>query len=218
MLPTPISERKCGPCDQPNKGSDFSWSEEPGLMWPWQFLISILIFFKFHIPKSGSIKKWWCFACFPLPSLKENVAPCDQPSKGIEFSMIRWPWANLALAIWHFHLFFLNSTCQNLPQKIILLVFCLLCIPIPQRNLTPCDQPNTGADFSIVRRAWANVTLLIFDFNFAFSNFNFQNQEKAYEKPGNRKNHMRSWPALEPPGCIRLWGAACRHPRWPQAL
>ena len=106
MLPTPISERKCVSMWPAQQGIRFfmirrTWAHVTLAIFDFNFEFS-----KFHIPKSGSIKKWWCFACFPLPSLKENVAPCDQPSRGIEFSMIRWPWANLALAIWHFHLFF----------------------------------------------------------------------------------------------------------------
>ena len=106
LLPTPISESKCVSMWPAQQGIRFfmirrTWAHVTLAIFDFNFEFS-----KSHIPKSGSIKKWWCFACFPPPSLKENVSPCDQPNKGKEFSMIRWPWANVALAIWHFNLFF----------------------------------------------------------------------------------------------------------------
>ena len=73
-----------------------------------------------------------------------------------------------------------------------------------QKNVVPCDQPTKESDFFIIRGAWANVTLGIFDFNIVFRNCTCQNlaQKKmvcvllALHSHLSKKCHSM-WPAQQ---------------------
>ena len=89
--------------------------------------------------------------------------------KRIRFFIVWGAWANVTLGIFDFNIvFFRNCTCQNLAQKKNCLCFaCFAFTPLKDMPLHVAS-PAKGSDFSMVRRAWANVTLVILHCNFVF--------------------------------------------------